>query len=117
MQVGTTAVVALLGRHSLWVANAGDSRAVLCRGGAALPLSQDHKANRDDEVARVQAAGGHVWWNRQAPCSLQALERAVAGGGAAALAWGCQRSWGRRAGARLTLLAGARLVPCWASPG
>ena len=57
-------MVAVLGHYSLWVANAGDSRAVLCRGGNAIALSQDHKANRDDEVARVQAAGGHVWWNR-----------------------------------------------------
>lgn len=37
---------------------------MLSRSGAGTALTQDHKANRDDEVARVQAAGGHVWWDR-----------------------------------------------------
>ena len=36
-------MVALLVRGSILVANCGDSRAVLCRAGNALPLSQDHK--------------------------------------------------------------------------
>jgi len=62
--VGTTAVVVVLGRQRMWVAHCGDSRCVLSRNGDATALTQDHKANRDDEVARVQAAGGHVWWDR-----------------------------------------------------
>jgi serine/threonine protein phosphatase PrpC len=33
---------------------AGDSRAVLGRGGGAVTLTSDHKASRPDEVARVQ---------------------------------------------------------------
>jgi protein phosphatase 2C len=42
--VGSTAVVAVLVRGRLVVANCGDSRAVLCRGGATpVPLSVDHK--------------------------------------------------------------------------
>lgn len=40
-----------------WV---GDSRAVLCRGGKAIEVSKDHKAERDDEKARIRAAGGTV---------------------------------------------------------
>lgn len=44
--VGSTAVVALVGTEELVVANCGDSRAVLCRGGVALPLSNDHKVSR-----------------------------------------------------------------------
>lgn len=63
-EVGTTAVVALLTSTHLWVANCGDSRAVLCRDGLAVALSADHKASRTDEVSRVQAAGGYVWWDR-----------------------------------------------------
>ncbi|XP_074567976.1 protein phosphatase 2C 51-like isoform X2 [Curcuma longa] len=58
--MGSTAVVAVLGTKRIVVANCGDSRAVLCRGGAALPLSFDHKADRPDEMARVEAAGGRV---------------------------------------------------------
>jgi protein phosphatase 2C len=41
--MGSTAVVALLVRDFILVANCGDSRAVLCRAGGAIPLSQDHK--------------------------------------------------------------------------
>ena len=54
------------GHHStskgrLYVANAGDSRAVLCRaGGIAFALSEDHKPAQDRETHRIYAAGGFV---------------------------------------------------------
>ncbi|VDD82188.1 unnamed protein product [Mesocestoides corti] len=67
---GTTACVALVlpeldeetgqQRVCLYVANAGDSRAVLCRAGAAVELSEDHKPEDDLEKARIYAAGGTV---------------------------------------------------------
>lgn len=41
--VGSTAVVAVVGARQIVVANCGDSRAVLSRGGVAVPLSSDHK--------------------------------------------------------------------------
>lgn len=41
--VGSTAVVAVVGRRRIVVGNCGDSRAVLSRGGVAVPLSSDHK--------------------------------------------------------------------------
>lgn len=41
--VGSTAVVAILSQSHIVVANCGDSRAVLCRGKEAIPLSTDHK--------------------------------------------------------------------------
>jgi len=51
------------GERSLLVANLGDSRAALVRrDGSAVALSSDHKPNRPDEKARVEAAGGHVIW-------------------------------------------------------
>lgn len=49
-EMGTTAVVALLSARHLWVANCGDSRAVLCRTDGAVAMSSDHKATRNDEV-------------------------------------------------------------------
>lgn len=41
--VGSTAVVAVLADDVIVVSNCGDSRAVLSRGGRAVPLSTDHK--------------------------------------------------------------------------
>ncbi|CAD7945705.1 unnamed protein product [Amoebophrya sp. A25] len=41
-------------------ANLGDSRAILCRDGRAIPLSEDHKPDRLDERARIERAGGAV---------------------------------------------------------
>lgn len=40
---GSTAVVAVIGEEEVVVANCGDSRAVLSRGGVAVQLSDDHK--------------------------------------------------------------------------
>ncbi|XVE58654.1 hypothetical protein DITRI_Ditri04bG0186200 [Diplodiscus trichospermus] len=57
---GSTAVVALLTPEHIVVANCGDSRAVLSRGGKAIPLSFDHKPDRSDELERIEAAGGRV---------------------------------------------------------
>lgn len=51
--VGTTAIVALVGPNQIVVANCGDSRAVLCRGGVALPLSLDHKVGKDRESGQL----------------------------------------------------------------
>lgn len=77
-QVGTTAVVALVGDRQLYVGNCGDSRAVLCRAGLAFPLTDDHKAAREDETARVQAAGGEVmWWNGERVMGVLAVSRAI----------------------------------------
>mmetsp|Transcript_37861 Transcript_37861/g.99373 ORF Transcript_37861/g.99373 Transcript_37861/m.99373 type:complete len:344 (+) Transcript_37861:84-1115(+) len=68
MPDGSTAITCMLqqlpgssGGRRLLVANLGDSRAVLVqRNGSAAALSDDHKPNRPDERARVQAAGGRV---------------------------------------------------------
>lgn len=42
------------------MANVGDSRTVLCRGGKVRMASNDHKPSRADEQERVQRAGGFV---------------------------------------------------------
>jgi len=46
--------------NELYVANAGDSRAVLCRGPEAVALSEDHKPASEVEKARITAAGGFI---------------------------------------------------------
>ncbi|KAI6674504.1 hypothetical protein NL676_002410 [Syzygium grande] len=57
---GATALIAMiLGRH-LVVANAGDCRAVLCRRGEAIDMSQDHKPIYPSERRRVEELGGFV---------------------------------------------------------
>ena len=40
--------------------NVGDSRAVLCRSGTAVPLSSDQKADNVDEIGRIVECGGFV---------------------------------------------------------
>ena len=61
IHAGCTAVVAVLLGRTLTVANAGDSRAVLCRaGGTAEPLSFDHKPQQPREMNRINNAGGFV---------------------------------------------------------
>lgn len=76
--VGTTAVVAVVSSCQIVVANCGDSRAVLSRGGKAIPLSRDHKPDRDDEYNRIEAAGGRViYWDGHRVGGLLALSRAI----------------------------------------
>lgn len=42
------------------VANAGDCRAVLCRKGEAITMSQDHRPTYQSELKRVEALGGFI---------------------------------------------------------
>lgn len=76
--VGSTAVVALVGSRKIWVANCGDSRAVLCRRGKALQVTDDHKPEREDEAERVEKAGGQVlYWNGHRVMGVLAMSRAI----------------------------------------
>ncbi|KAL6616366.1 hypothetical protein ACP70R_038636 [Stipagrostis hirtigluma subsp. patula] len=79
--VGSTAVVAVVSPTHIVVANAGDSRAVLSRGGAPVPLSVDHKPDRPDELARIEAAGGRViYWDGARVLGVLAMSRAIGDG-------------------------------------
>lgn len=57
---GTTAIVTLFLGSKCYIANAGDSRAVLCKDAKAYRLSKDHKPEDPDEESRIIKAGGAV---------------------------------------------------------
>ena len=52
-KAGTTAIVVLMTKDKYFTANIGDSRAVLCRNGKAVPLSTDHKPDLPSEHNRI----------------------------------------------------------------
>ncbi|PUZ56333.1 hypothetical protein GQ55_5G287700 [Panicum hallii var. hallii] len=59
---GCTAVTALVVRNKLFVANAGDCRAILSRAGKPFPMTKDHVASCLKERERVIKAGTEVKW-------------------------------------------------------
>ncbi|KAK3422512.1 hypothetical protein EUGRSUZ_G02960 [Eucalyptus grandis] len=76
--VGSTAVVAIVTPDKIVISNCGDSRAVLCRNGVAIPLSSDHKPDRPDELERIQNAGGRViYWDGARVLGVLAMSRAI----------------------------------------
>lgn len=76
--VGSTAVVAIVTPDKIVVSNCGDSRAVLCRNGVAVPLSSDHKPDRPDELLRINQAGGRViYWDGPRVLGVLAMSRAI----------------------------------------
>lgn len=65
MTSGCTCVTVYLRENTMFVANAGDSRAVMARQGGngeyvATNLSRDHKPDDPDEQKRIEASGGYV---------------------------------------------------------
>lgn len=65
---GSTAATCVIrtegGRTVLYCANVGDSRVVLCRNGAPVRLTKDHRARDPEEVARIKGEGGFVFNGR-----------------------------------------------------
>eukprot|EP00456_Euglypha_rotunda_P011505 TRINITY_DN13028_c0_g1_i16.p1 TRINITY_DN13028_c0_g1~~TRINITY_DN13028_c0_g1_i16.p1 ORF type:complete len:291 (-),score=31.93 TRINITY_DN13028_c0_g1_i16:12-884(-) len=57
---GTTAIVTLIVGGTAYVANVGDSRAVLARSGKAVEMSVDHKPVREEEKKRIEQLGGRI---------------------------------------------------------
>lgn len=62
--IGCTACVTIITESKIYVANIGDSRCVLCKGGIAINLSKDHKPELEEEKQRIEKAGGYVEENR-----------------------------------------------------
>jgi protein phosphatase 1B len=61
---GTTAVCAFISNENVYIANCGDSRAVLCRNGVPIFSTQDHKPILPSEKERIVNAGGSVMVQR-----------------------------------------------------
>ncbi|KAK6925966.1 PPM-type phosphatase-like domain [Dillenia turbinata] len=76
--MGSTAVVAVVGKREIVVASCGDSRAVISRDGVFVPLTNDHKPDRPDELERIEAAGGRVInWNGHRVLGVLATSRSI----------------------------------------
>ncbi|KAL6659054.1 hypothetical protein ACP70R_003094 [Stipagrostis hirtigluma subsp. patula] len=58
---GSTAVTAIVvDGIDMWIANIGDSRAVVCERGTASQLTVDHEPNTTNERKRIEKHGGFV---------------------------------------------------------
>lgn len=78
-QAGSTATVAVIRGDRLVVANVGDSQAVLCRKGNAIPIAHQHRVygsgpDVQAEVERVKSVGG--WVDDGRVCGVLAVSRA-----------------------------------------
>ncbi|XP_068643364.1 probable protein phosphatase 2C 6 [Aristolochia californica] len=76
--VGSTAVTVVVSSCQIIASNCGDSRAVLCRGSKTIPLTIDHKPDREGELARIEENGGRVIkWNGPRVFGVLAMSRAI----------------------------------------
>lgn len=58
---GSTAMTAILiNGKVMWIANVGDSRAIVSRRGKATQISVDHDPNTDAERSMIESKGGFV---------------------------------------------------------
>jgi serine/threonine protein phosphatase PrpC len=62
--MGTTACVMLVKNNTLYLANVGDSLAVLYRNGEAIKLNQEHKTSLESEFTRINKSGAKIINNR-----------------------------------------------------
>lgn len=62
---GSCAIIALIVGDTCYVANVGDSRAIMSVDGGEkiLLLSKDHKPEDEDETKRIEENGGRIYQN------------------------------------------------------
>lgn len=60
MHAGSTALVIVQKEDTLYVANVGDSRAVINVNKKAFPITEDHKPSKKEEYERITQVGGTV---------------------------------------------------------
>lgn len=61
---GSTAVCVFISPEYFYIANCGDSRAILCRKGVPAVSTIDHKPTMESERKRIREAGGSVMIGR-----------------------------------------------------
>ncbi len=77
---GSCIVSSLIKNGYIYTANIGDSRAILCRDGKAVSLTEDHSPNRIDEKKRIEQSGGFVLNDAEdvpRVCGQLAISRAI----------------------------------------
>lgn len=57
---GSTALVAIKNNNTLYVANVGDSRAIISNNDKAVEITEDHKPTKKSEYDRILSVGGTV---------------------------------------------------------
>jgi hypothetical protein len=62
--MGTTANILLIRNNHLYLANVGDSLAVLYKNGQAIKLNQEHKTSLESEYMRINKSGARIINNR-----------------------------------------------------
>lgn len=62
--MGSTANILFIKNNNLYIANAGDSMAVMFKNGEAVRLNQEHKPSLPSETTRISKSGAKVVNNR-----------------------------------------------------
>ena len=63
-KMGTTANLALITGNYIYIANVGDSLAVMYKNGKAEKLNQEHKISIQSEINRINNSGSKIINNR-----------------------------------------------------
>ena len=63
-EMGTTANVVLIKNNYLYIANVGDSLAVMYKNGIAEKLTTEHKVSLEPEKTRIEKSGARIINNR-----------------------------------------------------
>ncbi len=63
-EMGTTANVVLIKQNHIYIANIGDSLAVMYKNGIAQKLTTEHKVSLESEKTRIEKSGTKIINNR-----------------------------------------------------
>jgi len=77
IQGGSTALCAYIRSNSLYLANVGDSKAIVIRDGLPVTLNIEHRANNEEERKNVENRGGYVFEKKGATTSRFLVQGAL----------------------------------------